>query len=232
MKKKKKFILIPVVIILSITILYFGSELLAIYRIGLTKVCVSKMSLPQRTFISEDYIDYIYVPKAYINNDTFIKKEDIVGKYVKLNAYIPKKSMFYKDFLDDKNNMSDLPHLELKDDEVSYDLFIKDVKTNPGNISKGMNGDLYLTIERKDVVSDLLISGVKIIGLYDVDNKEIKNGDNSSLAIITLAIKKDMVSYINKAIAIGDLSLIIGSDLYEDKEMLLNSSSEIFELLS
>lgn len=233
MKKRKKYFLIPIVILLILAIIYFGSELLAIYRLGLTKVVVAKMSLPQRTLIEEDLLDYIYVPKAYLNNNTYTSKEEVLNKYVKQNSYIPAGSLFYKDILENKSDMKDGPHLDLKKDEVTYDLFTKDIKVNPAHLLTGMNVDLYLTVNKKEVISDLLISGARIIGLYDVNNKQIKsNNDNYTLGTISIAIKKDMVPYLNKAIAIGEVSLIVGSDLYDDSRIYLNSSSKIFDLLS
>ncbi|MDO5440040.1 MAG: SAF domain-containing protein [Erysipelotrichaceae bacterium] len=233
MKKRKKFFLIPIFVLLIFAILYFGSELLAIYRLGLTKVVVAKMSLPQRTMIKEDLLEYIYVPKEYVKDNAYLSKEEVLDKYVKLNSYIPKGSLIYKDFVEDKSNMKDGLHLDLKKDEVTYDLFIKDIKVNPAHLLTGMNVDLYLTINKKEIVSDLLISGARITGLYDINNKEIKaNNDNYTLGTISIAIKKDMVPILNKAITIGEVSLIVGSDLYNNGSASLNSSSKIFDLLS
>lgn len=233
MKKRKKFFLIPIFVLLIFAILYFGSELLAIYRLGLTKVVVAKMSLPQRTMIKEDLLEYIYVPKEYVKDNAYLSKEEVLDKYVKLNSYIPKGSLIYKDFVEDKSNMKDGLHLDLKKDEVTYDLFIKDIKVNPAHLLTGTNVDLYLTINKKEIVSDLLISGARITGLYDINNKEIKaNNDNYTLGTISIAIKKDMVPILNKAITIGEVSLIVGSDLYNNGSASLNSSSKIFDLLS
>lgn len=232
MKKKKKCYLIPIIVILILAIIFLSSELLSIYKLGLTKICVAKMSIPQRTEIIEEYIDYVFVPKGYINENTYTDENDVIGKYVKLDSYIPKGSLFYKDNLEKKDDIKDLLHLELNNDEVTYDLFIKDIKVNPAHLLKGMKVNLYLTVKGKEVFSDLLLSGTRIIGLYDVNNNEIKNTRSDySLGTISIAVKKEYVPVINKAIVIGDVSLIVGNDLYDDKEMSLNSKSEIFNLL-
>lgn len=233
MRKKKKYFLIPIIVVLSLVVIYFGSEALAIYRLGLKRVCIAKMSLPQRTEIVEEYLDYIYVPKAYISEETYLTKEGVIGKYVKLDAYIPKGSLFYKDALEDKEHMKDGLHLELENEEVTYDLFVKDIKVNPAHLLKGMSVDLYLTVNRKEVVSDLILSGARIIGLYDVNNREIKNNnDSQTLGTISIAIKKEMVPYLNKAIAIGEVILLVGSNLYDKPNIYLNTTSSIFDLLS
>lgn len=235
MNKRKKYILYPIIILLCFAIMYFGSELIAIYRLGLTDVYIANVSLPQRTLIVEDYLKTIKVPKAYVNEEVYLKKEEILGKYTKLDSYIPKGSMFYRDALDDPKDMKDYLHLELGENELTYDLFVKDIKVNPGHLLKGMNVDLYLTVNKKEVVSDLLISGARINGLYDNNNKEIKGNSNeeSRLSTISIAVTRDMVPYLNKAIAIGEVSLFVGSNIYDsDYKMYLNSSSKIFELLS
>ena len=234
MKRKKKKILciIPLIVILSLAIIYFGSDLLAIYKIGLTDVYVAASSIPQRTIISKDLLEIKKVPKVYIDNNIYTDLFNIEGKYVKLGSYIPKGSLIYKEALDDVDNMKDYVHMELKNGEVTYDLFARDIKVNPAHLLKGMNADLYLTINRKEIVSDLLISNVRIIGLYDVNNKEIKDFDkDSTLGTISIAVKKNMVPYLNKAIAIGEVSMLIGSDLYDNKSSTMNSSSIIFNYL-
>lgn len=231
-KKNKLWFLYPIVLLLMIAIIYFGSDLLAIYKTGLTKTYIAKASLPQRTVITDDLLEEVKVPKEYVKDNAFVNKEEIIGKYVKLNSYIPKGSLFYKEALDDIESMKDSAHAELKDDEITFDLFAKKIAVNPAHLLKGMNVDLYLTINKKELESDLLISNAKIIGLYDVNNKEIKDYDkDSKLGTISIAIKKDMVPYLNKALAIGDVSLLVGSNLYKNKVCTMNDTSEVFKLL-
>ena len=231
-KKKNNVLIIVVIVILSIAIIYFGSDLLAIYKLGLTEVYVSSTSIPQRTVMNKDLLEKKKVPKAYVDENIYTDLIEIEGKYVKLNSYIPKGSLIYKEALDDVSNMKDNAHMELNKGEVTYDLFARDIKVNPAHLLKGMNVDLYLTINRKEIASDLLISDARVIGLYDVNNKEIKDYDrDSTLGTISIAVKEDMVPYLNKAITIGEVNLIIGADLYETKVPSMNSSSIIFNYL-
>lgn len=233
MRKKNKLICFAIIAV-ALAIIYFGSELLSLIKLGLTDVYIAKVSIPSRTEILDDYLDVIKVPKAYINDQIIRNKNEIIGKYSKLGVYIPKGSIIYYDQLESKEKMSDLLHLGLNNDEVTFDLLAKDIKVNPAHLLKGMNVDLYLTINKKEVISDLLISGARIIGLYDINNKEIiNNSSDRKLGTISLAIKRDMVSYLNKAIAVGEVSLIVGNNLYDDNyKMYLNSSSQIIEYLS
>ena len=232
MKKTKRIILTVIIVVIDLASVFLVSLLFSEYRLKFVDTYVSNVTITSRNRIEESYLTKIKVPKEYINEDTYVSKEDIIGKYVSLNATIPKGSLFYKDALDDTSNMNDLMLIELASDETSYDLFVKDIKVNPGHLLKGMNVDLYVTVNRKEINSDLLISNARIIGLYDHSNNEIKDDkDHSNVNSITLAVKKDMVPYINKAITIGEVNLLVSSDLYKNKSMYLNTDSKVYELL-
>ena len=82
-----------------------------------------------------------------------------------------------------------------------------------------------------DSILEAIESDAKIIGLYDLNNQQIV--DNlTTLNIISIAIDEDMVTYLNKALAIGKIKLIIGDDLYENKKVKINLSDTILNYLS
>lgn len=229
--KKQTLLKIILIFILDVLLIGLLSYLISWYRLGLTRVYVSTYDIGERERIDEAYLKTILVPKAYISEDIYLNENDIIGKYTKLNTSIAKGSMFYKAYLEDFNNMKDSSHLLLDKNQVTYDLYVKDIEVNPANILKGMRCDLYFTLNRQDVVSDLLIEDAKIIGLYDLNNQQIV--DNlTTLNIISIAIDEDMVTYLNKALAIGKIKLIIGDDLYENKKVKINLSDTILNYLS
>lgn len=145
---------------------------------------------------------------------------------------MPKGSFFYKSVLDDIGSIDDKLTYDLRDDEVAFDININDLKVNQAYLKEGMYVDIYLTISKDRVLSDLLINNVRIIGLYDLNHKKILDFDNNAvLQNITLALPNDAVSYINKALAIGSLNAVIGKDCYQDVESNLNVESVVFNYL-
>lgn len=229
--KKQTLLKIILIFILDVLLIGLLSYLISWYRLGLTRVYVSAYDIGEREKIDEAYLKTILVPKAYISEDIYLNENDIIGKYTKLNTSIAKGSLFYKTYLEDFNNMKDSSHLLLEKNQVTYDLYVKDIEVNPANILKGMRCDLYFTLNRQDIASDLLIEDAKIIGLYDLNNQQIV--DNlTTLNIISIAIDEDMVTYLNKALAIGKIKLIIGDDLYENKKVKINLSDTILNYLS
>lgn len=228
----KKHIIVLLLHVLFVALLVLGTLYYLNTRLETTKIYVAKYDLTNRTQISESEIEEIEVPAYYLTNEVIKDKEEIVGKYVKINALIPKGSFFYKGVLDSIENMKDALVSELSNGEVSYDIPSNKINVNQAYLKKGMYVDLYLTINKDRVVSDLLINNIKIIGLYDINNKEIKDYDNESLLkTISFAIPKDSVNYLNKALVVGELNLVVGDNAYNDIKSSLNKTSSIFEYL-
>ena len=229
--KKQTLLKIILIFILDIILIGLLSYLISWYRLGLTRVYVSAYDIGEREKIDKLYLKTILVPKAYVSDDIYLEEKDIVDKYTKLNVTVPKGSLFYKSFLEDFSDMKDSSHLLLEDNQVTYDLYVKDIDVNPANILKGMRCDLYFTLNRQEVISDLLIEDAKIIGLYDLNNQQIVD-NHTTLNIISIAIDKEMVTYLNKALAIGEIKLIVGNDLYADNKVKINLSETILKYLS
>ena len=233
MNKKKRVLLCVILLAINVVLVFVLSVLLVNIKLKTKNVLVTSVSLPERTKIKEEYLREIEVPECFLSDDVYYQKEDIVDKYIKLNAYIPKGSLIYKDFLEDKENMVDFPHLDLNENETTYDLFVKDIEVNTASLLKDMKVDLYLTINKKDVLSDLLIGNCRISALYDKNSKEIKNpNNNSDISVISIVLDKDYVSYLNKAIVVGKVKVLISNNLYSDDIEYLNEFSEVINLLS
>ena len=231
-KKKLKFVLIPLVIIVFGVAVYFCSDFLATKKLHFVSVCIAKTDLKNRTCIREDDLKVISIPEDYLNDDTYTDAKDIVGKYVVTDGFIAKGSLFYKDYLETVTEMNDGYFTRLEDGKSSYDLSVKDISCNTASLKEGQYIDLYLTINRKEVISDLLISGAKIIGLYDNRNNEITQNSDTTVSTITIALDKEMIPFLNKALAIGEISISTNANLYDFQKTEMNLSDEMRNYLS
>lgn len=228
MPKKKK-----IIIVLSVFVLFVGGMLLYCRReLELVKVPVASYSLGKRALVDETTYKLISVPKRYLNSEVVLDSEELNNKCVRIDGFVPKGSFFYKSVLDDIGSIDDKLTYDLREDEVAFDININDLKVNQAYLKEGMYVDIYLTISKDRVLSDLLINNVRIIGLYDLNHKKILDFDNNAvLQNITLALPNDAVSYVNKALAIGTLNAVIGKDCYQDVESSLNVESVVFNYL-
>ena len=228
MPKKKK-----IFIVLSVFVLFVGGMLLYCRReLELVKVPVASYSLGKRALVDETTYKLISVPKRYLNSDVVLDSEELNNKCVRIDGFVPKGSFFYKSVLDDIGSIDDKLTYDLRENEVAFDININDLKVNQAYLKEGMYVDIYLTISKDRVLSDLLINNVRIIGLYDLNHKKILDFDNNAvLQNITLALPNDAVSYVNKALAIGTLNAVIGKDCYQDVGSSLNVESVVFNYL-
>lgn len=231
MLKKILKILFPL-IIMSIC-LYFSLSAYLTYREDYVDVYVASHNLTQRTKIQSHDLQLKKLPKQYLSEDIYLDREDILDKYVKLSCMIPKGAFFYRGFLQD--DIKDLSHTLLRQGEVNYDIYTGEVKVNAGSLNVGMYVDLYLSIgnnhERPE--SGLLMENCRITGLFDAQGKMIQSYDNESRAvIISLAILKEDVAYLNKALMVGSVSAIVNSTTYGvNTSSHLLKDSEVFKYL-
>ena len=228
----KKILLIGIPVLVLGLSLFFSISAYQRYREHYVKVFVASHNIAQRKQLEKEDLLEMTVPKEYLSEDVYTSEEEILGKYVRLNYSIPKSSLFYKGFLE--SDIRDLALTLLKPGEVNYDIYVSEVKINSGYLGVGMYLDLYLTIGNLDkAYSDLLIEGCRITGLYDTQGRVIHAYDTESrTAIISIAIAKKDVAILNKALLLGNVNLVSGSNAYDDSRTAkLNETSFILEYL-
>ena len=230
MIKKILFISLPLIVLSAC--LFFSISAYMQYRDHYVSVYVASHNIAQRTCLGEEDLYEMKVPKEYLSDDVYTDKQDILGKYVKLSYALAKGSLFYKGAL--QSDIKDLAYTLLKQGEVNYDLYTSEIKINSGVLSVGMYLDLYLTMGNLDkAYSDLLIEGCRITGLYDNQGKVIRDFDTDyRTAIVSVAIDKKDVAVLNKAMMLGNISAVAGSNVYDDsRKAKLNEDSFLMEYL-
>ncbi len=228
----KKILMITIPAAVVGVCLYFSVSAYLKYSEDYIKVYTASHQISQRTQISEKDLKELEVPKEFLTDDVYLKKEEILGKYVRLSYSIPKGSLFYKSALE--SDIKDLAYTLLMNRQAVYDIYVSEVKVNAGSLNTGMYVDLYLTINTNDKpVSDLLLEYCRIIGLYDTNGKQIMNYNiDSRVGIISLAVDRNDVSFINKALAVGEIRIVAGSGTYStDRFSRLNEESPLLEYL-
>ena len=63
---------------------------------------VARVTIDPKTKITDDMIVYREVPRGALNSEYYVNKNQIIGKYTKINAVVPAGSMFYTELLIDK----------------------------------------------------------------------------------------------------------------------------------
>lgn len=230
MTKKALFIIPASAALIASLILSFAAY--RRYRSDYIETVVAAEQISQRSLIDRSHLRKVLVPREYLGEDVYADEEDVLGKTVKLGHTIPEGCLFYKGFLE--KGARDIMHTLLEEGQVSYDLYAGDLKANTAGLCEGMYVDLYLSVSLRDrPVSDLLVKDCRIIGLFDHSGKQIGNHDyDSKVGIISLAIGRDEVPLLNKALMVGSISMIASYDSYATgRYSKVNEDSAVMELL-
>ena len=228
----KKILLIFISILLMSVLFAAGVYFTSRYMIGYETAYVASHQLSQRKKIGEEDIEEIEIPKDFLSKDVCTDKNEIMDHYVRLSYSIPKGSFFYKTAI--QKDGRDIANTLLLEGQASYDVEVSQVKVNTGNLSRNMYVDLYLTLMANNrPLSDLLLSNARIIGLFDSNSQQIQDYDmQSKPVIITLAVEQSDIVTLNKALAIGELRLIVSSEAYQTgTRSRLNEDSELLPYL-
>ncbi|MBQ5444120.1 MAG: hypothetical protein IIU29_02950 [Erysipelotrichaceae bacterium] len=228
----KKILLILIDLLCVFVCLFFSISAYVRYREDYIRIPIASHQLYQRTQIKEEDLIMTDVPRAYLSEDVCTDKKEILGKYVKLSYSLAKGSLIYKGALEE--GMRDLSLTLLKEGEVSYDLYASEVKVNTGILSPNLSVDVYLNIKTNDkTLSDLLLSHCRVVGLYDMKGRPIREYQTDQrIMIVSIAVEKSHVAILNKALMAGSLSVFAGEESYDsEKRAKLNEEAEVLMYL-
>lgn len=233
MKNKKTIISCTGLILLAISNVFLFKTALE-KSIDLVEVYVASSNIAPRIQITEEMIETISIPSAYLNFNTILNKEEIIGKWTEIQGMIPQGSLFYKTMLYDEEELPDMPSLLLKEDQVVYSMTTDLVSCAGNSLIPNQKVDIYCTIElqRNKPIVDLLIKNVRILSLKDRNGIDMDNEKSQSVPyVITVALDKDQISILSSAAKVGTISFYASASYQDHAESVLNENSIILEYL-
>lgn len=231
MINKNKLILVG--LILCISLISLGISILYVnHELELVEVFVAKEDLQSRTLMDESTIKLIKVPKAYLSDTVILKKEEIINKYVKLNASIPKGSLIYKSSIEHLEDAIDEPALLLKVNQAVFAIDVNMSSTSGNTLQKGSKIDIYATIKNnRETIVDLLFKQVRVLSIKDKNGNEVDTNTNQIPKIMLVAMDQAEIPILTKVIAIGDITITPTSEFFSDEECILYESSIVLGYL-
>lgn len=235
MKNKKVLISCSGIILLA-AVNAFLFQIMLDRSLDLVSVYISSMPILPRTEITEEMITTITVPSAYLNENTVLNKDEIIGKWTDLQGLIPMGSMFYKSMLYDMKELPDMPSLMLKDGQAVYSMTTDLVKCAGNSLVPGQKIDIYCMVEiqRNHPIVDLLISNVRILSLKDRNGEDLESEKSRNVPyVITLALEKTQIPILTTALSVGEINLYASSSSYQNaEESCLNETSAVLEYIT
>ena len=224
MIKKQNILFVGVII--CICLISYGISIIYInHELELVEVYVANDNLVARTQIDQDSIKLIKIPKAYLSDQVVLKKNDIVGKYVKLNTSIPEGSLVYESSIEQLDDTIDKPALLLKVNQAVFALDVNMSSTAGNTIQAGSKIDIYGTIKNnRETIVDLLFKQVRVLSIKDKNGNEVDNKTNQVPKIMLIAVDQEEIPILTKVIAVGDITITPTSEFFSQDECILYDS--------
>lgn len=224
MIKKQNILFVGVII--CICLISYGISIIYInHELELVEVYVANDNLVARTQIDQDSIKLIKIPKAYLSDQVVLKKNDIVGKYVKLNTSIPEGSLVYESSIEQLDDTIDKPALLLKVNQAVFALDVNMSSTAGNTIQAGSKIDIYGTIKNnRETIVDLLFKQVRVLSIKDKNGNEVDNKTNQVPKIMLIAVDQEEIPILTKVIAVGDITITPTSEFFSEDECILYDS--------
>ena len=216
-------------------LLFYGFTVRMNDLIDLRTTYVASRDIDPRMQITEADLLAVEVPQAYLKENTYNQKEDIIGKYTDIQGKIPEGSLFFMHMLESEEQMPDAPAASLKEGQVSYSLQT-DLASAGGNlVVAGERVDLFVSIDRdrQAPVTDCLIENARVISIRDHKGLDLNNEKSSGVPYLAvLAISREDISALSAAEQVGRIRMVVSSSAYDSsKEAVLNEESLVLPYL-
>lgn len=193
-------------------IIFFAYRYRVEKEINAITVPYAVRDIPARSEITEDMIGSVKVASSMVTSTVIQNKNNVIGKYVNYNTYIPAGSLFYENTV---VNWDDMPDSAWKNIYTNYTIFSLPVgvTTTYGNsIFPGDKIDLYYrTYDSGKLVLGKLIEGIEVLAVKDSNGRHIfkKSAEQQNAVALIFSVPEEMHLLLRKAIAISDSDSLI-----------------------
>ena len=186
-----KSIVTLVSIVVCLAILFFAYR----YRVN---TAINAIDVPLATRRLE--------PREEITKDSFrtviTNKNNVIGKYVNYNTYIPEGSLFYSSAVVTWDHMPDSAWADIKEGYTVFSLSVDAGTTYGNSIFPGDKIDLYYQNQMDGkIFIGPLITGIEVLAVKDENGSHIfkKSAEQTQAAELIFAVPDEMFSLINRA---------------------------------
>ena len=227
-------------VILCLVILYIGYDYRINSKVELVSVPYAKQTIQPRTYITNDMIGTMNVPKSFLVGNYYTTTKSIIGKYSNYNTMIAKGSLFYTDLVVDEK---DLPDSAFSDVPEGYTVIIYPVNmysTYANSMAPGSYINIYYKSLNDDgeVMFGKFISNIEVLDVKDSSGRHVfENSDEARTpAYMLFAVPEETHLLLRKALYLTDydveLLLIPNTATLSEDQKVTVSSLQIEEFIN
>ena len=219
-------------VILCLVILYIGYNYRINSKVELVSVPYAKQTIQPRTYITNDMIGTMNVPKSFLVGNYYTTTKSIIGKYSNYNTMIAKGSLFYTDLVVDEK---DLPDSAFSDVPEGYTVIIYPVNiysTYANSMAPGSHINIYYKSLNDDgeVMFGKFISNIEVLDVKDSSGRHVfENSEEARTpAYMLFAVPEETHLLLRKALYLKnyDVELLLipnTATLTEDQKVTVSS---------
>ena len=219
-------------VILCLVILYIGYNYRINSKVELVSVPDAKQTIQPRTYITNDMIGTMNVPKSFLVGNYYTTTKSIIGKYSNYNTMIAKGSLFYTDLVVDEK---DLPDSAFSDVPEGYTVIIYPVNiysTYANSMAPGSYINIYYKSLNDDgeVMFGKFISNIEVLDVKDSSGRHVfENSEEARTpAYMLFAVPEETHLLLRKALYLKnyDVELLLipnTATLSEDQKVTVSS---------
>ncbi len=201
---KNKNVVTIIAAIICILIISIAYKYRVDKKIDAITVPVASEDIASRTEITKKQISSMKVARSSLSTNVITSEQNLIGKFVNYNTFIPKDSFFYESAVVEWKEMPDSAWNDIGDGQTVFSLPVNSASTYGNTIYPGDKIDLYYQTqddkENKLVIGKLL-AGIKVIAVKDSAGNHImkKTSEQKDAAALIFAVTEEQHLLLRKA---------------------------------
>ena len=228
-------------VILCLVILYLGYNYRINSKVELVQVPYAIQTIQPRTYITDDMIGTMNVPKSFLVGKYYSNRNNIVGKYSNYNTMIAKGSLFYVDLVVDED---ELPDSAFTDVPEGYTVIIYPVNiytTYANSMAPGSYINIYYKSlnDNDEVMFGKFISNIEVLDVKDSSGRHVfeNSEEDRTPAYLLFAVPEEMHLLLRKALYLEneydvERILVPNTTTLTDEDTVTVSSRQIEEFIN
>ena len=192
-------------IIVILILLYVGYDRTVKKSVDPITIPVASKRILAEHEITYDDIAYKKVSQIVLNNNVIRNASMLIGKYVNINVTIPEGSMFYSEWIVDKDAIPGkwIENVDFANGEEAFYFNTDTVKTLGNSVLPNSYVDIYMKAEDPNgsMMIGKLLENIKVLAVHDGSGKNVFADANSvgSPSYLGFALNHDFYILLSKA---------------------------------
>ncbi|PPA81158.1 hypothetical protein C4A76_24020 [Brevibacillus laterosporus] len=225
-RKKKNNTIIPLVLSVAVScVFYVGVVKKTNADMKPIKVPFAAKTLIEHTEIKKEDINFVEIPSSSLPPNTVITDPyELLGKYVGTNFSVPKNGLFYKEAITTAEKIPSRINKLIEKGKYGLTMRVNLEKSVANSLKENMWVQVrFLTNKTKtnQTLEGILEEKIKILAVRDNSGQDIMRAENDKVKVPTIVVfeaDEEQASYLSRAEALGNLSLVALSEADVPKE--------------